>query len=195
MSYFLAPDRFDTPEFSLRALQPGNGKLMAETIRASYDHLKTFMPWASTEYSDELGEEFVRTSWAHYLLNENYGIGIFSPDGQRYLGGTGFHLRWGGLETETVEIGMWIAGSEAGKGLGTRTLLALLEWGFTEWPWQRLVWLCDTGNLASARVAEKAGMVKEARMRCDFPVGPGKRRDTFMFAMLKDEWLSSHRKG
>jgi RimJ/RimL family protein N-acetyltransferase len=67
----------------------------------------------------------------------------------------------------------------------------MVRWGFTEWPWVRIVWRCDTENIASARVAEKAGMIKEGCMRSDTVVAPGKRRDTFLYAILKDEWLSS----
>ncbi len=80
---------------------------------------------------------------------------------------------------------MWVAAAHAGRGLGTRALAALIEWGFTDWPWQRLVWCCDTRNLASARVAEKCGLAREATFRSDALAVDGSRRDTHLFAILR----------
>ena len=82
-----------------------------------------------------------------------------------------------------------IRGSYAGQGLGTRVLQAMLQWGFEDWGWQRLSWHCDTRNHASASVARKNGLTLEGTLRSDALDVEGKRRDTYMFAMLRDEWL------
>ncbi len=195
MDYFTAPDRLDTPEFTVRSYETGDGRLLAQAIRDSYEHLRTFMFWAKPDYSDEEGEHFCRTSRAHYLLADNFTLGIFSPNGSRILGGTGFHLHDGGVSDATAEIGMWIHVDAAGHGLGTRALMSLLSWGFDCWPWIRLFWRCDTRNLASARVAEKAGMQKEGIARSHSYLTDGTtRRDLIIFAAIRDEWLAQHGK-
>ena len=107
------------------------------------------MPWARPQQPIEDSEKLVRQFRARYLLAEDFVIGVFSLDERRLLGGAGFHLREGSLSTACAEIGMFIRQSEAGRGLGTRVLGALLDWGFTEWPWLRLAWHCD---LAQRRV-------------------------------------------
>jgi RimJ/RimL family protein N-acetyltransferase len=194
VDYFFAPDRIDLPEFTLRSHEPGDGPLLAATIRQSYEHLKAFIEWAQPDYDDELAEQMVRKFRARYLLAEGFVMGIYSPDGNRCLGGTGFHLREGPLSTGNAEIGMWIHGEHAGKGFGTRVLVALLRWGFEEWPWQRLSWKCDTRNIASAKVAEKAGMQREGCLRQNLPVKDNtERHDTYIYATLRDEWLAQHR--
>ncbi|HUM37468.1 MAG TPA: GNAT family protein, partial [Anaerolineae bacterium] len=106
------------------------------------------------------------------------------------LGGSGFHLREGGLPQRAAEIGMWIRADAAGKGLGTAVLRALLTWGFTEWPWERLAWRCDGRNLASRRTAEKAGLTHEGVLRQHLLLADGSRRDTYLYAMLKADWLA-----
>ena len=68
-------------------------------------------------------------------------------------------------------------------------LRALLEWGFRDWGWERLEWRCDTRNIASARVAEKNGLTLEGTLRSDTFDVAGERRDTHIYAMLRDEWL------
>jgi RimJ/RimL family protein N-acetyltransferase len=52
----------------------------------------------------------------------------------------------------------------------------------------RLTWHCDSRNLASARTAEKAGMILEAVLRQDMLDVDGRRRDTRIYALLKEEW-------
>jgi len=192
MDYLTAPDRITSPDFTIRSYEPGDGALLSQAICESYEHLRTFMEWARPDYSVEDAERFCRTSRAHYLLAENFNMGIFSPAEDRVLGGTGFHLREGPLAFQNAEIGMWIRGDAAGSGLGTQALTTLLRWGFTEWPWLRIAWRCDTTNLASARVAEKAGMQREGCLRSDTPVRGGRRRDTYVYSMLRDEWLARY---
>jgi aminoglycoside 6'-N-acetyltransferase len=84
---------------------------------------------------------------------------------------------------------MWIRASEAGKGLGTAALEAMLRWGFSEWPWERLFWRCSALNHASAKVAEKAGMIREAHLRKDYFLhSAGEFTDLLVFGALRNEW-------
>jgi len=189
MSYFFAPDRCDTPDFTIRCYQPGDGQMSQDSANTSYEHLHTFMPWAKPYFSLEELEDNARRFCGAYLTNVDFALGIFSSDGTRKLGGTGFYLRGQPLENYTAEVGLWIRASEAGSGLGTRVLKAMLHWGFTTWPWQRLEWRCDTLNLASAAVARKAGMYLEGTLRQDEHRSDGTRRDTYVFAILRDEYL------
>ena len=185
---FIAPERFVTPTFVLRSYQPGDGELLSDALNNSYEHLTTFMPWAKPYQSVEESEALVRHFRGRYLLNEDFVLGIFSADERRLLGGSGFHLREGGFPHRSAELGMWIRADAAGKGLGTAVLLALLEWGFTAWPWERLAWRCDGTNLASRRTAEKAGLIPEGVLRQHSLQPDGAWRDTYLYAMLKAEW-------
>lgn len=185
---FIAPERFVTPTFVLRSYQPGDGELLSDALNNSYEHLTTFMPWAKPYQSVEESEALVRHFRGRYLLNEDFVLGIFSADERRLLGGSGFHLREGGFPHRSAELGMWIRADAAGKGLGTAVLLALLEWGFTAWPWERLAWRCDGTNLASRRTAEKAGLIHEGVLRQHSLQPDGAWRDTYLYAMLKAEW-------
>ena len=189
---FIAPERWVTPDFVVRGYQLGDGVLLAEAVNASFEHLTTFMPWAKPYQSVEDSALIVRRFHGRYLLNADFVLGIFSADEGKLLGGSGFHLREGGLAERSAEIGMWIRAEAAGKGLGTAVLKALLAWGFTEWPWERLAWHCDGRNLASRRTAEKAGMAHEGVLRQHSLMPDGSRRDTVLFAMLKEEWERNH---
>ncbi len=189
MDYLFAPERHEADGFVLRSYDVGDGPLLMEAANESYEHLRPWMPWAKPDSSLEETEQLVRQFRARYLLAENFVVGIFSPDGKRLLGGTGFHLREGPLSSGCAEMGMFIRQSEAGQGLGSRVLAELVRWGFTDWPWLRLSWRCDQRNTPSTRVAEKAGLRLEGVLRGQAAyVGEG-RRNTMCYALTRDEWL------
>jgi RimJ/RimL family protein N-acetyltransferase len=195
MDYLFAPERFETDGIVLRSYDVGDGRLLADAVNASYEHLRPWMPWARPNQSIEDSERFVRQARARYLLAEDFVVGAFSADGERLLGGTGFHLREGALSTGCAEVGMFIRHSEAGRGLGTQILRAVLDWGFSDWPWLRLSWRCDRRNAASVRVAEKAGLRLEGVLRGQRAhVGEG-RRDTACYALTKPEWSAARNSG
>ena len=190
-SLFVAPASFISDGITLRAYQPGDGPELRVATTSSYEHLRPWMPWATPEDSVEAAEVRCRRFAARYLLNEEFVLGIWVGD--QLAGGTGFHLCSAPLALQSAEIGMWIRGSYAGQGLGTRALGAMLKWGFEDWGWERLSWYCDTRNLASASVARKNGLQLEATLRSDALDVEGRRRDTYVFAILRDEWLERGR--
>lgn len=191
MGHWFAPERYDAGEFVLRSYDMGDGVLLRDANVESYEHLRRWMPWATAEQSLEDAEILVRRFRAKYLLHEDFVIGVFSPDGQRLLGGSGVHLREGPLASGCAEIGMFIRASEAGKGLGTRVLQTLLQWGFSDWPWQRLSWRCDDRNRASLRVAQKAGLRYEGSLRGQKAEVGDERRNTACYGITRPDWLAA----
>lgn len=183
---FIAPQGITRDAMIIRCYQPGDGAALQVATNASYEHLRPWMPWATEKQTVEEAEALCRRFAGNYLLNTDFVLGIWING--ELAGGTGFHLRQGALESGNAEIGMWIRASYAGTGLGTRALQVMLEWGFTDWGWKRLVWLCDTRNVASARVAQKNGLHLEGTLRSDRPDVNGERRDTHIFAVLRQEW-------
>jgi RimJ/RimL family protein N-acetyltransferase len=76
------------------------------------------------------------------------------------------------------------------KGYATEASLALLRVAFEVLDWHRVCATCDTRNLASQRVMEKLGMRREAEFRED-AFQKGEWRDTYLYAILENEWRNS----
>jgi RimJ/RimL family protein N-acetyltransferase len=87
---------------------------------------------------------------------------------------------------ETGSIGYWIAEEARGRGIATRATQLLARWAVTEGGVERLELETDPANVASQRVAEKAGFTREGilRSKTKFPTG---RRDSVMFSLLPDD--------
>ena len=73
-----------------------------------------------------------------------------------------FHADW---EVRSAEIGYGVRGSERGKGYATEALGAVARWALTEGGVQRAWLTANTDNVASVRVAEKAGFRREGTLR------------------------------
>lgn len=170
----------------IRLYSAGDGAALQKATVESYEHLRTYMGWAKPDLQLDEAEATVRRLAGRFLLNEDFSMGIWIGD--ELVGGTGFHLRVGPIEWQAAEIGMWIAASRAGTGLGTRALKAMLKWGFLEWGWKRIVWKCDTRNIPSSRVAEKGGMRREATFLSSCVDTEGFRGDMYLYAMTREEW-------
>jgi RimJ/RimL family protein N-acetyltransferase len=162
--HFVAPRSLEVDDLTLRSWRPGDGAVLAAVVNASLAHLRPWMDWADGEDDPAEAEVRVRQFAGKYLAREDFVLSIWQGD--ELVGGTGFHPRWGPLAHGIAEVGMWISASQANRGLGTRVLTALTEWGFSDaWGWRQLLWLCDRDNVASARVAEKAGYALEGEVR------------------------------
>jgi ribosomal-protein-serine acetyltransferase len=108
--------------------------------------------------------------------------------GGRLVGGSGFMIRGRPLEHGVGEIGMWVRADEAGRGLGTRVLRAMVDWADADWPFHKLTWHCESGNLASARVAEKCGFQLEGRLRENGPAASGGgHQTTLLFGLVRSD--------
>ena len=84
------------------------------------------MEWPSRSATIEDSEGYVRQSRARWLLGEQWEVGVWR--GRRLVAGSGFMVRGRPLEHGVGEIGMWVRADEAGRGLGTRVLRAMVDW-------------------------------------------------------------------
>lgn len=77
-----------------------------------------------------------------------------------------------------------------GHGYATEAAQALLQWAFDSLDLNRVQAETDTRNIASARVLEKLGFVREGTMREDCIVN-GVTSDSWVFGLLRRERESS----
>jgi RimJ/RimL family protein N-acetyltransferase len=101
------------------------------------------------------------------------------------LGGVGFG--WVGDE-HVGEVGYWLRSAVRGRGLTGRAVVLVSRWSFEELGCERLQLRADSDNVASQRVAEKAGFTREGVLRSvHFNPRQERRVDFVMFSLLPSE--------
>ncbi len=84
------------------------------------------------------------------------------------------------------EVGYWLAADARGAGHATRAVKLACQWAFASLGLERIDLLAAAGNLASQRVAERAGFTREALLRAQSR-GPQGREDMVAFGLLRDD--------
>jgi RimJ/RimL family protein N-acetyltransferase len=90
-------------------------------------------------------------------------------------------LTLGGDRRATV--GYWLLRAGRGKGLGAHALRLVSRWAFHELDVERIGLLADPRNVASVRLAERAGFQREGVLRSWVEVN-GERVDHVSFSLL-----------
>jgi RimJ/RimL family protein N-acetyltransferase len=77
-----------------------------------------------------------------------------------------------------------------GRGIASRAVAQLLDYGFTDLQLHRIWATCLPENPASARVLEKSGMRKEGYLVKNLKIH-GEWKSSFLYALLDEEWRAS----
>ena len=80
-------------------------------------------------------------------------------------------------------VGYWLLRGARGKGLAAHALMLVSRWAFDELRVKRIGLLADPRNVASVRVAERAGFQREGVLRSWVEVN-GERVDYVSFSLL-----------
>jgi len=94
--------------------------------------------------------------------------------------------RWN-PEYRSASLGYCYSDAAWGHGYATEAGRALLGWAFDTLDLNRVQAETDTRNLASARVLEKLGFVREGTLREDCVVN-GEVSDSWVYGLLRRDW-------
>jgi RimJ/RimL family protein N-acetyltransferase len=183
----MPPYRIVTERLVLRTWEPRDAPLLKEAVDSSIDHLLPWMPWAAHE-PQSLQEKvaLLRQFRGKFDLGQDFTYGIFTPDEEQAVGGTGLHTRIG---DDAFEIGYWIRASRAGEGLGTESTAALTRVAFELTDVDRIEIRCEPENERSRAIPRKLGYREEAtlRRRLRHP----EPRDVVVYSLFRDDFGSS----
>jgi RimJ/RimL family protein N-acetyltransferase len=173
-----------------------------ETIVAGELTLRPFVvgdiPWVHGVSLDPAVQKFVQIPLPYLMEHADYFVremAITAWDGGRraefVVVGTGDGARLGrvGLGLDGVgaaQIGYWMDPGARGRGVATDAVRALCRWGFGTLGLGLIEWRAEVGNLASRRVAEKAGFRVEATLRQRL-VHRNTRVDAWIGSLLSSE--------
>jgi RimJ/RimL family protein N-acetyltransferase len=88
---------------------------------------------------------------------------------------------------DVAEASYFLRASARGRGIGTRALLLLTDWGFRERRQARVFLRCHPENAGSVALAERAGFTYEGLERQSAAYPDGRRFDSRVYSMLPAE--------
>ncbi len=94
------------------------------------------------------------------------------------------------LRRVSVSVGYCFDDAAWGHGYATEAARALLRWAFDTLALNRVQAETDTRNVASARVLEKLGFVREGTLREDCVVN-GEVSHSWVYGLIRREWQPS----
>jgi RimJ/RimL family protein N-acetyltransferase len=181
------PERVLTERFIVRCPQPGDGAAVNAAVCETLAELRPWMPWAQAAPTLDESELHARRTQAKFRLREDLVMFIFErlPGDHEgaLLGGSGLHrMDW---EARRFEIGYWRRTGHAQRGIVTEVVMALNRLCFDTLAARRVEIRMDAHNLASRRVAERAGFTFEGVLRQDTVTPAGEPRDTCVYSRVR----------
>ena len=139
-----------------------------------------FIPDMPSPYEEHHARAYVRATRALGRARTRVQLAIVDASDGDLLGAIDVRLG------EIGSIGYWVAPWARGRGVATCALTVLSRWAVTEGGVERLELTTHPENVASQRVAEKAGFRREGVLRAHIRFREG-RRDSVMFSLLPSD--------
>ena len=143
----------------IRRYETADVPLLFEAARETVAEGSRWLPWLHPDYSMPESLEWVVDSRKQWDQGREYSFAIVDPLTGQFLGGVGLNLI--SNTHRMANLGYWVRSSCTGRGVATAATQLIARFGFGVLTLQRLEILTEVDNLASQRVAEKAGAVRE----------------------------------
>jgi ribosomal-protein-serine acetyltransferase len=154
-----------------------------EAARESLAELQPWMPWCHPRYSIEESRSWLEVQVPAFQQGTSFEFAVISADG-RYLGGCG--LNQIDQANSRANLGYWVRSSATGRGVATAAVERVRNWGFEQTRLVRLEVVIAIGIIASHRVAEKTGALREGTLRSRLLLH-GTHHDATMFSFIRAE--------
>ncbi|MEU8244339.1 GNAT family N-acetyltransferase [Actinoplanes missouriensis] len=165
------PEMINAGDLVLKRWEPEWAPEATAAVRESLPELKPWMPWASDGYDLASSQSYIERSVESWAAGTEFNYALFTTVGD-LIGSIGLMTRVG---PGALEIGYWIRTPWAGRGHMTAAVRVLTRVALTLPGIERVVIRHDAENVASGRVAEKAGFVEHERLAVEptTPAGSG----------------------
>ena len=168
----------------VRPLQLDDAQQLFEAARESIREMSPWLPWCHDNYAIEETREYLAVRVNDKTEEEAYGFGIFDRSTRKFLGGVG--LSSFVRAHRMANLGYWVRTSATKQGAASKAARLVARFGFDQLGLQRIEILVAVPNLASQRVAEKIGAVREGVLRKRLLVR-GVPQDAAVFSLIADD--------
>jgi len=182
------PEIIETERLLLRSPRAGDGAELNAAIRESFEQLHAWMEWADHMPTVEESEENCRTAYEKFLARTDFPLQARLKSSGELVLRMGLHpLDW---KVPSFEIGYWRRKGFDGQGYVTEAVRAVTRLAFETLGANRVQICCDSRNIRSRNVAERAGYRLEAELRNAEIALQGGLRNTLIFALIPADYAA-----
>ena len=171
----------------LRPLQVSDGSLLGHYVNEEPD-LWQYSLAAITTTKDV--EKYIQAAIEARENKTSYAFIVFDKLLNTYVGCTRFYDIQ--LNFQTTQIGYtWYSKKCWGTKLNENCKFLLLQFAFDQMGFERVEFRADNNNKRSIAAMQKIGCTVEGVLRNHLPMPNGKRRDSIVLSILKEDWNAS----
>lgn len=160
-----------------------------EAVRESIDSISTWLPWCHPNYSIEESRSWIQSRPQAWKTEEEYSFAVLDAKSNRLLGGVGINQV--NRMHNYANLGYWIRITAQKHGAAARSAILAARFGFMELHFERLEVLAAEENIASQKVAVKAGAVREGLLKHRLKMG-NQYYNAVIFSLIKSDFLHVH---
>jgi len=139
---------------TMRPYCDDDAPLLFAAASESVETVGRWMPWCHADYAESDSVAWVKRSHACWQSGEEYSFAMFDR-ARHYVGGAG--LNHFNRDHNFANLGYWVRQSRQRAGFAVAAVRCLATFGFETLRLTRLEIVAAVDNIASRRVAEKAG--------------------------------------
>jgi ribosomal-protein-serine acetyltransferase len=156
-------------------------KELYEAVVESRAELSPWMEWVNPDYSIAETEQWVTHCRKAWETDSSFGFTIVEHQTGQILGGCSISIDRPAYRNGS--IGYWIRTSRTKQGFASEAAALLAQFGFVQLGLIRIEIFVAVGNIASQRVAEKVGALREGVLRNRL-LFRGEARDAYVFSLI-----------
>ena len=170
-------------EVSLKLPELSDAERVLQLIDRSRNSLYEWLGWVQYTNSTQDMTQFIENSRNDFAANKS--LVTFIVYQNQIVGTTGFNqIDW---TNSNGTIGYWLDTKYKGKGIMTRAVQGLLNYGFDELKLNRIEIRAAIENLKSRAIPERLGFKQEGVIRQAEKLPKG-YVDHAVYGLLKEEW-------
>lgn len=174
------PETFTLSKITLRRPRLSDAEAIFEY--ASDPEIARYSDWPARTTIEPLIES-LRKRPQRWESGEEYYWVITLPTADRAIGGISCQIRG-----HAAHFGYLVNRNYWGQGIATAAAQAIVNWAIAQPTIWRVWATCDTENIGSVRVLEKAGLIREGTLR-RYAIRPAlsqEPRDAYIYSHIRD---------
>jgi len=168
----------------LRPFRDDDASGLYEAVRESMAEVSPWLSWCHQDYSIQESRQFISSRAQAADSDEWYSFGVFERGTGKLLGGVG--LNFINRVHQIGNLGYWVRTTAAGRGIATQAARLMARFAFEKVGLHRVEIVAAVPNIASQRVAEKTGAVREGILRNRLLIR-GVSHDAMLFSLIPSD--------